>query len=207
PPPDPAQLANARSLLIADLGKLKSDLAGTGISSQQKIALQARIDEITAEVTALTSSSSLNCSTVFDGWDKLVAPRTGSLDARAQPAAATDLSGNPLLPPGASYQGLDNQLYRVEIHLGNDDAGGPTFKWSRDNATVVTPIERVSGSDVIVQDVGPNDALGFAVGQWVDIIDDETELNGKPGQLLQIAGVSPGRITMQAPPAAPPAVD
>ena len=82
------------------------------------------------------------------------------------------------------------------------------FKWSRDNATVVTPIELVSGSDVIVRDVGLDDPLGFAAGQWVEIIDDDTELNGKPGQLLQIASVSTGRIKMQPAPATPPrAVD
>ena len=43
--------------------------------------------------------------------------------------------------------------------------GKATFKWSRDNGTVVTAVEKISGKDVIVHDLGPDDVLGFADGQ------------------------------------------
>jgi hypothetical protein len=80
-------------------------------------------------------------------------------------------------------------LYRVEIHkdgvLG-DPNNVPTFKWSRDNGTVVTSIDKISGQEITVRDLGPDDVLGFASGQWVEILDDAAELNGQPGQLLQI---------------------
>jgi hypothetical protein len=62
----------------------------------------------------------------------------------------------------------------------------PTFKWSRDNGTVVTSIDKISGQEITVRDLGPDDVLGFASGQWVEILDDAAELNGQPGQLLQI---------------------
>ena len=89
--------------------------------------------------------------------------------------------------------------------------GKATFKWSRDNGTVVTAIESIKGSVITVHDIGPDDALGFAHGQWVEISDDARELNGLPGQLAQIDTVNAAtrEITLQgaapAPLAATPA--
>ena len=40
------------------------------------------------------------------------------------------------LPPTGGYRGLENQLYRVEIHDPGPPGGRRTFKWSRDNASV-----------------------------------------------------------------------
>ena len=73
----------------------------------------------------------------------------------------------------------------MEIHQGGP-LGQATFKWSRDNGSVVTTIESIQGSVITVHDVGPDDALGFAHGQWVELSDDTLELNGLPGQLAQI---------------------
>ena len=133
------------------------------------------------------------CDTTFDVWDKLIAPSTGKLNARTQPPDPTERAC--LLPPSAGYQRLENQLYRVEIHRGTAD-GHPTFVWSRDNGTVVTAIKSFAGSNVVVGDVGPDDVLGFAIGQWVEITDDHDELNGRRGQLLQIAQVEEGTRTI-----------
>ncbi len=90
-----------------------------------------------------------------------------------------------MVPPSAGYRRLENQLYRVEVHQAGPRASA-TFKWSRDNGTVVTSVEKISGKDVIVHDLGPDDVLGFADGQWVELTDDALELAGTPGQLLQI---------------------
>ena len=122
--------------------------------------------------------------------------RGGLLNARAQPPDPTQ---DPCLtPPGAGYRRLENQLYRVEIHQGGP-LGTATFKWSRDNGTVVTAIESIKGSVITVHDIGPDDALGFAHGQWVEISDDALELNGLPGQLAQIDTVNAAtrEITLQ----------
>ena len=116
-----------------------------------------------------------------------------------RPLAAPDPSKDPcLLPAGAGYRRLENQLYRVEVHQGGA-LGQATFKWSRDNGTVVTAIESIKGSVITVHDIGPDDALGFAHGQWVEITDDALELNGLPGQLAQIDTVNAAtrEITLQ----------
>lgn len=146
--------------------------------------------------------SHLTCLSQSDEWDKLIAPSTGTLNARAQPLE--NPTGPCLPPPSAGYLGLENQLYRVEIHLSSNAQGGPTFKWSRENGSVVTTIEKFNGTDLTVHDVGPDKVLGFAAGQWVEVIDDEKDLKGLPGELALIKNITGRVITMET---APTAVD
>ena len=125
----------------------------------------------------------LSCGDSLKAWDDLTAARTGLLSARAQPTQPTDSPC--LLPPSAGYTRLENQLYRVEIHSGGNP-GVATFKWSRDNGAVVTSVESINGQDITVHDLGRDDVLGFASGQWVEVSDDAHELAGTPSQLVQI---------------------
>ncbi|KAA6459814.1 hypothetical protein DYQ86_17060 [Acidobacteria bacterium AB60] len=118
----------------------------------------------------------------------------GNADCGCQPIAA------------AGYQGLENQLYRVEVHTpGSLDTA--TFKWSRENGSVVTAITAVNGPVVTVSTVGPDANLGFQAGQWVELSDD-TYLFGdppnQPGQLYQIQSAGPGplQFTLTSPVAA-----
>jgi hypothetical protein len=133
----------------------------------------------------------LTCETPFPEFDQYTAPSTGTLNARTEPLQAQK---DPcLLPPGAGYRGLENQLYRVEVHTGGP-AHLATFKWSRENASVETTIQNFDGSTLTVADTGKDEVLGFAGGQWVEIVDDESTLKGTPRQLVQI-----DRVINQAP--------
>lgn len=157
-------------------------LGGPDTSSRLKTLWQVKM--LPVQNSNATGRINLpSCDTDFPGWNDLIAASTGTLNARTQPPDPTERPC--LLPPSAGYKRLENQLYRVEIHQVSKD-GTPTFVWSRDNGTVVTAIKSISGNNVVVADVGPDDLLGFAKGQWVEIIDDEMELKGTPGQLLQI---------------------
>jgi hypothetical protein len=154
------------------------------------------------QVRVLPTASALACNASIPEWDALVAPSTATLNARTvQTNGTTPCS----IPPSAGYQRLENQLYRVEIHKPGA-VGSATFKWSRDNASVVTSIENVNGKDVTVHSVGPDDILGFANGQTVELFDDTTELNGLPGQLLTIDTVQ-GATRVIALSTAPAALD
>jgi Family of unknown function (DUF6519) len=143
------------------------------------------------QVKALTAKPAggggVSCGDTLTDWDNLVASSTGRLSARAQPTQPTNSPC--LLPPAAGYTSLDNRLYRVEIHQGGA-LGTATFKWSRDNGVAVTTIDSVNGQDITVHDLGRDDVLSFAGGQWVEYTDDVTELSGQPGQLLQIDHVT-----------------
>ena len=48
------------------------------------------------------------------------------------------------MPATSGYLGVENQLYRVEVHTGGTVAAdhGPTFKWSRENGSVEFRIVR-----------------------------------------------------------------
>ena len=104
--------------------------------------------------------------------------------------------------PSAGYQGLENQLYRVEIHTAGT-LETATFKWSRENAAVVTQVTVLSGPVVTVSSLGPDANLGFQAGQWVELTDD-SYLFGEPpnqaGQLYQIQSLGPGplQVTLAA---------
>jgi hypothetical protein len=129
------------------------------------------------------SGTSVGCGDHVKAWDDLTTPSSGTLSARAQPTQPTDSPC--LLPPSAGYRRLENQLYRVEIHAAGNP-GQATFKWSRDNGAVVASVDKINGQDITVHDLGRDDVLGFASGQWVEVSDDAHELNGLPGQLVQI---------------------
>lgn len=173
------------------LGELRAGLKGL------------ELEDLIASIDIELARIRVTCYAQFPEWEQLIAPSTGTLNARTQTSRSDD---NPcLLPPTAGYQRLENQLYRIEIHQGGA-VGEATFKWSRDNGSIVTAIEKISGQKITVQHVGPDDIFGFANGQWVEIIDDRLELNGQPGQLIQITGVdaSTREITLQTAPSSFP---
>jgi hypothetical protein len=174
--------------------------AGTDIAAIR--ASQAELARLEQEIAIL--SGPLRCHMQFSGWDALTQPSTGMLNARARPPGSTE---DPLclLPPGAGYQRLENQLYRIEIHQ-EGPLGTATFKWSRDNGSVMTAIEQIKDQQIIVRHPRP-DELGFTTGNWVEVVDDRSELNRQPGHLAKIE-VEPVTQAITLSPEAPPsAVD
>jgi hypothetical protein len=104
-------------------------------------------------------------------------------------AATADCGCAPI--PAAGYQGVENQLYRVEIHQGGDETQS-TFKWSRENGSVVQAVTAVNGSTVQVASLGPDANLGFQVQEWVELSDDGALFGPKPNQagaLYQIQSI------------------
>ena len=142
----------------------------------------------------ITSAST--CATVPD-LSALLPQSTGMLWARSEPTGAPSAC---ILPPRAGYRRLENQLYRIEVHTAGDLVHNkPTFKWSRENGSVVAAI--VSPAPVLsagtsltmnVNTLGRDQVLGFAAGQWVEITDDGRELAGLPGFLVQLTGAAQG---------------
>jgi len=143
----------------------------------------ADLEKVNADIERLTGGTTVGCSTTFEEWEQLPELSTGTLKARTGAPGGGD---DPCLPPpSAGYRRLSNQLYRVEVHDGGP-LGTATFKWSRDNGTVVTSIEKITGNTIVVHDLGRDEELGFRAGDWVELIDDGLELIGLPGQLAQI---------------------
>ena len=105
-------------------------------------------------------------------------------------------------PSGARYVGAENQLYRVEIH-GGGQAGEATFKWSRENGSVVFPILSIAGQEVTLGHLGPDSRFDLKVGDWVEITDDDPALLGLAEPLRQVVGIDrdEARVTLNAAPA------
>lgn len=117
-------------------------------------------------------------------WDALIAESTGTLNARTNEAAITETPCE--LPPSAGYVGLENQLYRIEIHQGSDHPK-LTFKWSRNNAFFAVVIESMpSNKALVVASTGRDELLSFQRGDWVELIGDPDIYAGSSGQLLQV---------------------
>lgn len=128
------------------------------------------------------------CSTPLEqlaGWLPDHGPTSGRLSVTTAP-----VPGQPdpcQVPPTDGYKGLENQLYRLEIHQGGE-LGTATFKWSRDNASVEAAVVEIpSLTQLVVDSVGKDDVLGFSGGDWIEITDDWLELHGQPGLLRRIA--------------------
>ena len=106
--------------------------------------------------------------------------------------------GNTALNSAAGQAGsdrrLDNQLYRVEIHTPGT-LGIATFKWSRDNGSVVSPIDtRIQGGVIPIQKSGLEAWTSAKPGQWIEISSASQELQGQPGVLAPFQQATDTRI-------------
>ena len=99
-----------------------------------------------------------------------------------------------VLPIESRYRGLENHLYRIEVHAGGDTADAnaqPTFKWSRENGSVATRFLSAKGPDVRV-----GSARGFAAGNWVEVTSQADEFAGRPGALRRVNRVEGDVLTL-----------
>jgi len=112
-----------------------------------------------------------------------------------------------IIPPDSKYRGAENQLYRVEIHrkgqawdgTGSNRANAATFKWSRENGSVVFPIldlatDSAARTTVTLENLGRDDRFGLAEGDWVEIVDDDYVLQNRAEPLLKVSSIE--RTTM-----------
>jgi hypothetical protein len=139
-------------------------LGGPDTATRSQVVWQVKV--LIPATAAWTPGPEL-CRELFES----LARQRGCLKARAR---VDEESTEPcIIPPQARYRGPENQLYRVEIHAGSTEAGGATFKWSRDNGSIVFPIETLKGSTVTVEHLGRDDRQGLTPGDWVEIVDDK----------------------------------
>jgi predicted outer membrane repeat protein len=133
------------------------------------------------------AGSDVSCGTPdaeLEDWANLIAPSTGRLTTGTYEVAAVP---DPCeLPPTGGFRGLENQLYRVEIHKPGP-AGTATFKWSRENASVGSRVATiVTPTKLELQTLGRDQVLCFNSGDWVEILDDVREFSLEPGEIRKI---------------------
>ena len=115
--------------------------------------------------------------------------RRPTLGARAHSGTEPEAGPSTASTPWG-YRGVENQLYRVEVHRGGD-VDEATFKWSRDNGSVEFGLEGLSaienGARTATLQRLPYDARqGLEAGDWVECIDDHWAPTGTPPALMQV---------------------
>lgn len=146
------------------------------------------------QVRMLGNIGDATCTTPEDqipAWQALIRPSDGRMSIKTADVPAD--SDPCQMPPGGGYRGLENQLYRIEIHDGGGQ-GEATFKWSRDNASVESDVVQIvlhSKKETILKlsSLGRDNVLRFDQGDWVEILDDWRELGGENADPTKRRGV------------------
>ena len=121
----------------------------------------------------------------------------GRLSTRATPGA--DAENLCIVPPGGGYNALENRLYRVEIHE-RGDIGTATYKWSRYNGAVAYSVARFDPAvtdRIWLDGLGDDEVLRLSLGDWVEVMDDDTELAGEVGKLVRVDGIDEAERSIQ----------
>jgi hypothetical protein len=159
------------------------------------------------QVRALANVGDHGCSDDIAAWNRLVAPSAGRLSTSAVSPPASD---DPcIISPTGGYRGLENRLYRVEIHAVGPIGGlAPAqFKWSRNNATIASSVTAIpSSTQVTVEQVGRDQVLRFDIGTWIEITDDFREFQGLAGHMAQITAIDEANRVLTFAPAIPGAI-
>ncbi len=179
---------------VEDRSLLESALGGVDTTTRMQTVWQVRVlPDVGGGATCATADADL------PGWSAETAPSAGRLTSRA--VTPEDPDDPCLIAPGGGYSGLENQLYRVEIH-DRGTIGIATFKWSRDNATVASAVLDIPSPDTLtVTRIGRDAVLRFNVNDWVEITDDVRELSGRPGEMRKVQGINEEtrRLTLSSP--------
>jgi len=155
-------------------------LGGPDTCSRARVIWQVRVSELTSE------QAHNHAARGEDLLDQFLL--SAGLDSSTDPMLNVSAS------PHTGYIGSENRLYRIEVHrpgsAANDatgEDGTATFKWSRDNGSVIFPIEETSGSELRLSNLPQNLHARLQVGDWVEVVDDAYDLRGRALPLLPVS--------------------
>ncbi|MFZ1428393.1 MAG: DUF6519 domain-containing protein, partial [Geminicoccaceae bacterium] len=156
---------------------LEKALHGVDTATRRQVAWQVRL------VAAPNTRCGMDLATLFPASAARLTTRATAIPASDDPC---------ILSPTGGYRGLENRLYRVQMHVGGT-LGKARFKWSRENASIVSPVHAiaVSGtkSEIRVLRIGRDAVLRFSAGDWVEVTDDCRELMGQAGDMARVESV------------------
>ena len=152
-------------------------LGGADTCTRVQVVAQIRIlQNIADEIT---------CASPLEDWAP--APSGGRLTTSLDTPAIPPDPCSPL--PGSAFRGLENRLYRVEIHQAGN-LGAATFKWSRDNGAVTFGIRQFRPNEpanVELTRLGRDQILSLKTGSFAEVVSDETDLMGTAGTFTSVA--------------------
>lgn len=171
----------------------------------QAKATDKKIKKLPTKVKEIVPAEPLPWDKTVDGYHELlmrakdraerdlhdcVHRRAPMLEARVK---AGEVPDDPCVQsPSARYRGLENQLYRIEIHKAGEH---PTFKWSRENGSVIFPvlewkeIEAEHLVEVDLENLGRDERYGLQPNDIVEVVDDVVDLTHQATSLLTVLRV------------------
>lgn len=181
-----------RHLTYLEVGHIREiALGGPDTATRAQIVCQVKVAREDKDTPSDAECEDLLRSLVVE-------PQSGPRCLRARARVETPSDDPCIVPPEARYRGPENQLYRVEIHepgTGTAAKNRATFKWSRENGSVVFGIRSLQGSTVTLETLGPDERRSLEEGDWVEIVDDHAVLRFAPRRLLQVEVVD--RVSFQ----------
>ena len=190
---------------VASPGALREvALGGADTTTRAQVVWQVKVDLGPPAAHALPDiTKPVNWSAwMTDHWASWLAAwqpdSRGRLKAKAADTSDTDSTEPCVVAPQSRYRGLENQLYRIEIHRAGvaTDKRPPTFVWSRENGSVMFAVERLSDRSVKLVDGWRDARFGLVVGDVVEISDEDTVLSGAAGSLVRVTGVDLDTLTI-----------
>ncbi|HEX7979864.1 MAG TPA: DUF6519 domain-containing protein [Gemmatimonadaceae bacterium] len=167
------------------------EIALNGPDTDTRVQTAWQVKAMPADVNSCVAPSA--------AWATLIAPSTARLTASATPTAPAP--GPCVINPAGGYTGLENRLYRVEVHTAGtvDGATKATFKWSRDNASLAARVlstTKVTATDwiITVASTGRDAWMRFEFGDHIELLDDDVEFamreRGTGGILARVTSVN-----------------
>jgi hypothetical protein len=160
-------------------------LGGPDTTTRLKVVWLVRIWPWDDKESNLSKPSELDRDEIDAKWKEwrsfLDRAPNGLLKAQAKVDASSKKIEPCAISAEARFSGPENRLYRVEIHRGGDSSVA-TFKWSRENGSVVFPIGDIDqGKDNLIRAIlehlgGGDDRKGLKEGDWVEVESDEIHL-------------------------------
>lgn len=176
-------------------------LRGPDTATRSRVVWQVKCRVVND--AAITDLSVADARKAYENFRKLLAEiALGDSQLRARSIKPKEEDEPCLISPESRYRGAENQLYRVEVHrpgigmpagdLSNvkiDPTKLATFKWSRENGSVIFPITKISGDVVTVRDLGRDSRFGLHQDDWVEIVNDDYVLQNRAEPLLQVKDI------------------
>jgi hypothetical protein len=215
---------------IEDAGIREVALGGPDTATRARVVWQVKVDDGSDGSNDSDGGygSRLDPGNVTNEWEKWLdrwqPTNRGELMAKSREDAGED-EDPCVVSPEARYRGVENQLYRVEIHrpgaaLESDEDSNTTFspesgretpgrttsiatfKWSRDNGSITFPIRDLDGSVVTLESLGRDERSGLEVGDLVEVVDEDYVLRGEARPLLRVEEVDAAgvRVTLSGEP-------
>lgn len=149
-------------------------LGGADTATRVQVVCQVRIlQNVGAGVT---------CET--ENWEPSAS--AGRLSTELDTPAIPPDPCSPL--PGSDFRGMENRLYRVEIHSPGN-VGVATWKWSRDNGSVTFGVKQFRPNEakrVELTRMGRDAVLSLKNGDWAEVLGDRTDLQNVGGTLTTV---------------------